>query len=184
METDTEVVEYRDMTSPRVRLFSAVVVISFIVILAIVLMSAFGLFAGDAMDLIGSILQGDFTRLGDFVGYLALLFLCVGLPCGLIYVSLKKGVLAPNVVVAIDPSQQIVAIHRDLPWRKPRHAEYDFRDIEAVELANSSLTASERHEISLHIRGVKRPLVLAAIFDAQVAAQELLKLKEMGLPSR
>ena len=184
METDAMVIEYRDETPPRVRVFIAVVVIPFMVILAMVSILDFGLFGSDALDLVGSTLRGDFTRLGDFVGYLALLLLCVGIPSVFIYVSISKGVFAPNVVVAIDPGRRIVSIYRDLPWQSSRRTEYAFSDVEAIELANSSLIASEQNEISLRIRGLKRPLVLAAIFDAQAAAQEFQKLKEMGLPSR
>ncbi|PRY79583.1 hypothetical protein CLV80_102228 [Yoonia maritima] len=184
METDAMLIEYRDETTPRVRLFIAVVVTPFMVILAMNFILAFGLFGRDALDLVGSMLRGDFTRLGDFVGYLALLLLCVGIPCVFIYASISKGVFAPNVVVTIDPSRQIVSICRGVTWQSSRHAEYAFSDVAAIELANSSLTASEQNEISLRIRSLKRPLVLVATFDAQAAAQEFQKLKEIGLPSR
>ncbi|THH34412.1 hypothetical protein E4Z66_18420 [Aliishimia ponticola] len=184
MRADANLIKYRNVTTPRLRIFVALVVIPFAVILAMVLISGFGLFGSDAFDLVVPILQGDYTRFGDFIGYLVLLLLCVGLPCAFIYVSIKKGILAPDVVVTFDPSRRIVAIHCDRPWRGARLSEYSFGDVEAIELTKSALTVSEQNEISLHMRGAKRPLVLAAIFDAQAAAQEFRKLKELGLPTR
>ena len=184
MEADAKVIKYRDETTLRVRMFVAVVVIPFIVILAIAFISAFGLFGRASLDLIWPILQGDFARFGDFLGYMVLLLLGVGLPCALLYVSIRKGILAPNILVTLDPRRRIVSIQSDLPWQSARHTEYGFSEVEAIELANSSLSVSEQNEISLRIRGLKRRLVLAAMPDARAAAKEFRKLKEMGLPSR
>lgn len=184
MNMETKVIQYRDETTTRVRVFAALVVVPFMAILAATLASTFGLFSTEALYLLESTLLGDFSRFGDFVGYLVLLMLCIGLPCAAIYVSIIKGVIAPNTVVTFNTSLQIVSINRDLPWGKSRNAEYSFSDVEAVELKNSSQTVSDQNEIWLRIRGIKKPLVLATIFDSEVATKEFRILKGIGLPNR
>ena len=184
MNMEARVIQYRDETTTRVRVFIALVLVPFMATLAAIFVSIFGFFRRDALDLVGSTLLGDFTRFGDFVGYLVLLMLCVGLPCAVIYVSIVKGVIVPNSVVTFDTSRRMVSINRDLPWGKSRNTEYSFSDVEAVELQNSSLTVSDQNEIWLRIRGLRRPMVLAAIFDTEVAAKELRMLKGIVLPDR
>ena len=184
MNMEAMVIQYRDETSTRVRVFIAVVVIPFFAILAVSFVSIFGLFGRNALELVRSTLLGDFNRFDDFAGYLVLLLISVGLPCIAIYVLIIKGVVSPNIIVTIDPNRRMVSIRRDPPWRSSNRAEYAFSDVEAIELEKGSLTFSEQNEISLRISGLKRPLILARIFDSEAAAKEFRKLMEMGLPGR
>ncbi|WP_090200015.1 hypothetical protein [Yoonia tamlensis] len=179
VEADTGIIRYRDETSLRFRVFVTLVVIPFMVILAIVFISVFGLFGSDALDLIVPILQGDFTRLDDFLGYLVVLLLAVCVPGAFIYASISQGILAPNIVVTFDSNLGIVSVQRELPWFGTSETEYSFNDVEAIELDTRFRTTSEMNEISLRIRGVRRPLVLVAVFSAQHTTQEFQKLKAL-----
>ena len=145
-------------------------------------MSLFGLFGKDALELVRLTLQGDATRLGDFTGYLVLLLICIGIPGAMIYAIIFNTLVKPNTVVKIDPELRIVSVHRDLPWLRTYSAEHAFEDIEAVKLTEGTWTESENHEISIRIPGIRRPLVLAAIFDTQEAHREFQKLNDIGLP--
>lgn len=179
MEASAEIIRYRDETSLRVRVFIALVAIPFMVILAIVFISVFGLFGSDALDLTMSILQGDLTRLDDFLGYLVVLLLSIGVPGIFIYASISKGILAPNIVVTFDSNLRIVSVKRELPWLGTSETEYAFNDVEAIEMDSSFRTSSDMNEISLRIRDVRRPLVLVAVFSAQHATREFQKLKAL-----
>lgn len=154
--------------------------IPFAAFIGVVITSRFDVFSRDAYDLIGSIFQGDMTRFGDFLGFVAVALCSVVMPIILVLACLYNAVLKPNHVINIDPDRRMVAVDFDLPWMKPYGSIYRFDEIDGIELRQDD----EGDEIRLHLPDRKCPLTLISESRFSVAERKFGRLVEIGLPSR
>lgn len=151
------IVEFRNEIKPGHRFISLLAVPLFAFV-ATVIGSFFGIFTREARDLIGSVLQGDMSRSGDLLGYMAILLLCVGGTGIVVIGSLYSALFKPDHIVTISPEQRMIDVQFHLPWREPRAVSYRFDEIEGVRLKYDD----EQNEILLRLPDRRRPL----IFDA------------------
>ena len=160
--------------------FLILLAVPFFSFVAMVIGSFFGVFSTEARDLVTSVLQGDMTRTGDFLGYIAIVGLCVGGTGIVIIAGLYLALVKPDHIVTISPERRRIDVQFHLPWREPRSVSYRFDQIEAVELKYDN----EQNEILLRLPDRRRPLILTREFRPWAAEAKLRHLKEMGLTSK
>lgn len=160
--------------------FISLLAVPFFAFIATVLGSFFGIFSSEARDLIASVLQGDLSRSGDLLAYMAIVGLCIGGTGIVVIGSLYSALFKPDHIVTISPERRMVDVQFHLPWREPRSASYRFDEIEAVELKYDD----EQNEILLRLPDRRRPLILTREFRPWAAEAKLRQLNEMGLTSK
>jgi hypothetical protein len=178
--SDTMILEYRVETKFAFRVLY-LLLLTFVAALASFMISFFDLFSGEAYKLFASIIGGDMTRLGDFLGYLALLIVIVGCSGGLMFGLVHEAVFKTNHVAEIDTQSHTVIVRyfSPWPWSKKRSATYRFDELAGLKLRYDS----EESEVLLYLPDRRRPLTLVAERDRHVAQQKFKRLRGIGLPS-
>ena len=143
-----------------------------------VLISQFGVFGSEAYNLISSIFQGDLSRVGDFLGYLLVLFLSVIVTGFLIAATLYGAIIQPNLRVKFDSDRRVVDVKFYPVWSKPRGMTYGFNEVQAVELSHDG----EDSRIRLRLPDRRWPLTIHVTYDHQEAEHKFAQLRHIGLP--
>ncbi|MEO0917786.1 MAG: hypothetical protein AAFY31_12530 [Pseudomonadota bacterium] len=172
--------EYKAETNLRIRVLFALLLL-FVSLIATALISFFGLFGGGAYELITSVIGGDMTRLGDFLGYLAALVIVLGCSGALLSGLVFHAFFETNHVAEIDPQSRTVVVkyYSPWPWHRPRSSAYQFDEVGGLKL----IYDDEQSRVLLYLPDRKRPLTLFVERRWHVAQQKFHRLKETGLPS-
>lgn len=144
-----------------------------------VLTSYFEVFSREASELVISIFLGDFTRFGDFVGFLLLCLCSVVIPIILVLASFYTALVSPNHVTHIDADRRMVTCDFDLPWMTPYRRSYRFD-----ELRIKLIYDDECNTLKLRVPDRWFGLTLISESSSRVAERKFTQLVENGLSNR
>lgn len=174
------VLEYKTETNLRVRILF-LLLLPFVALIATVLISFFGLFSEDAYALVTSVIGGDMTRLGDFLGYLVVLLVVLVCSGGIMFGLIYHALFEPDHFAEIDPHSRtmVVLLYSPWPWLRMRSTTYRFDEVVGLKLRYDD----EQSAVLLYLPDRKRPLALIAERQWHVAQQKFNRLIKIGLPS-
>ncbi len=171
-------IEYRGEIKLGYRLI-ILAAVPFLAFLGIVLTHLFGVLGPETRELVVSLLLGDFTRFGDFIGFLAVFLCAVVIPIIMVIVASYTALLLPNHVTNIDADRRIVTCAFDLPWRQSYRRSYGFD-----ELCIKMIHYDEGNRIKLSLPDRWVALTLISELSYSVTEQKFRRLVEIGLPNK
>lgn len=177
------IVEYRIEFKTLSRISLLLIAAPMVLLVAFGLTAFFDPFGEGSYELATSIFHGDFSRIGEFFGYLAIIATLYGLSGGLIYGIVYESLFKNNQQVFINTVDRTVSVHLKRPLSEENHATYVFAETN-IALKKKNETVSERGEIWISLPDKRNPVKLVEIFDTLDCYAEYQKLLNIGLPGK